>query len=115
VYHNKRPVERRRFQHIADQQWPDGSGRTGEQRLAIRVRRIGQPSLEQLVHDTKREFQLEFGSAPAQHLIAGCCCAFARNIDERRLANPDATFDQENAAGLLKCGADGSQLTLAFA
>jgi hypothetical protein len=54
--------------------------------------------LEQLSHHAECEVRLKFGPASAQHFVVKLSRPSAGRLNERRLADADATFDRQSPA-----------------
>jgi hypothetical protein len=96
----------------AREQRAHGHGRTGEQRVTILCARDA--PLEQLAHHSKRELDLELGSARTQNLMTEFRRTSARRCDQCRLAKTDAPLDEEDFARDLEECLNRSKFTLPF-
>ena len=93
---SKRRVLGSRLTQLTRQQRPSPRRRTREQLDALPNVGTHQPPLKQLTYDPKRERGLKLGPTGAQHLAASLRRPRARGLEQRCLADPGPTLNEQN-------------------
>jgi hypothetical protein len=111
VHNGERDVAARRSRDVADYDRCSGRSRPSEQPRAILGRHRGNPAFEQLADDPEWERRFELRAARPQRRPTGALRKPSSEIEDRRLPDPSATYDAQDAAAGQR-GIHGCQLAV---